>query len=44
MKKKMREFQNNMDQQNSPTSDASKHPNTAKQKNGDYIDFEEVKS
>ena len=44
MKKKMREFQNTMDQQNGQVQEPTKHPNTTKQKNGDYIDFEEVKS
>jgi hypothetical protein len=44
MKKKVREFQNTVNQQNSQTAETPKHPNATKQKNGDYIDFEEVKS
>lgn len=44
MRKKVREFQNTMNQQNSETEEMPKHPNSTKQKTGDYIDFEEVKS
>jgi hypothetical protein len=43
MKKKMREFQDTMHQQNQPQESVKQHKDT-KQKTGDYIDFEEVKS
>ena len=48
MKKKMREFQDNIhqphNQQNSQREEPVKKPQDFKQKTGDYIDFEEVKS
>lgn len=45
MKKKMREFHDTMNQQqHSQPGDSLKHSGSAKQKNGDYIDFEELKS
>jgi hypothetical protein len=44
MKKKVREFQNTMEQQNSHAQEPVQHPKGTRQKNGDYIDFEEVKS
>jgi hypothetical protein len=43
MKKKMREFQDTVNQQNQP-QEPFKQSNDVKQKTGDYIDFEEVKS
>jgi hypothetical protein len=43
MKKKMREFQNNMNQTTEP-EDPIKSSKDNKKKTGDYIDFEEVKS
>lgn len=43
MKKKMREFQDTMHQQN-PPEETLKQTRDTKQKTGDYIDFEEVKS
>lgn len=43
MKKKMREFQDNIHQQNQP-SESFTQPKDTKQKTGDYIDFEELKS
>ena len=43
MKKKMREFQDTMQQQN-PPQEPFKQTKDTKQKTGDYIDFEEVKS
>ena len=43
MKKKMREFQDTMHQQNQPP-ESVKQPKDIKQKTGDYIDFEELKS
>ena len=43
MKKKMREFQDTVQQQN-PVQEPFKQSNDTKQKTGDYIDFEEVKS
>ena len=46
MKKKMREFQDTMDQGTPPPVQESfkKTTTDAKKKSGDYIDFEEVKS
>jgi len=44
MKKKMREFQDTMHQQQTQAESPSSHVNTPKQKSGDYIDFEEMKS
>lgn len=45
MKKKMREFNDTINQQqHSQPDDSLKHSSSAKQKDGDYIDFEEVKS
>lgn len=46
MKKKMREFQDNVHQQNAGHNRQEEHINKSpdsKQKTGDYIDFEEVK-
>ena len=43
MKKKMREFQDTMHQQNAP-QESFNQPKDPKQKTGDYIDFEELKS
>jgi hypothetical protein len=47
MKKKMREFQDNIPQpnrQNHQQEEPLKKQSDTKQKTGDYIDFEEVKS
>jgi hypothetical protein len=44
MKKKMREFQDNVRQQNPQQEEPVKKPQDFKQKTGDYIDFEEVKA
>lgn len=44
MKKKMREFQNNMNQQQPQSEAPPERANNRQQKNGDYIDFEELKS
>ncbi len=43
MKKKMREFQHTMHQQNNQQEEPIKQSSTATQKTGDYIDFEELK-
>ena len=43
MKKKMREFQDTMQQQNQP-QESFKQSKEPHQKTGDYIDFEDVKS
>jgi len=44
MKKKMKEFQDNVHQQNHQQEEPVKKPQDFKQKTGDYIDFEDVKS
>ena len=45
MKKKMREFQDTMQQGTPPVEESFKKTSTdPKKKSGDYIDFEEVKS
>jgi hypothetical protein len=44
MKKKMREFRDNVHQQYPQQEESIKKPQDFKQKTGDYIDFEEVKS
>ena len=43
MKKKMREFQDTVNHQHQ-SQEPVKHANETKQKAGDYIDFEELKS
>ena len=43
MKKKMREFQNTMNQEAAPSQDSFVKTTDTKKKTGDYIDFEEVK-
>ncbi|HKH62294.1 MAG TPA: hypothetical protein VKA49_15735 [Flavitalea sp.] len=44
MKKKMREFQDTMHQQNPPAQEPFKQATDTQKKTGDYIDFEEVQS
>lgn len=44
MKKRMREFQDTMHQQNPPEQEPFKKAADTHKKAGDYIDFEEVKS
>ena len=44
MKKKMREFQDTMNQEAPPSQEPFSKTTDTRKKTGDYIDFEEVKS